>query len=88
MPEEKKRTKVGFPQSSRVLLNELFSRHEVDNSWTQDFPHLGYNEDEWFDLVEAGIYSEEGQLLNEKALEHFLETGEKKAHPEGGRRRI
>ena len=67
MPEEKrKKVRVGFPQSSRVLMNELFSRYPVNDRWVDDFPQLGYNEEEWDELVERGIYSPEGFLLEDK----------------------
>ena len=50
MPEEKRRNKkakksagnfdVGFPTSSRILLNELFSRYPTTGEWMYRFPDL------------------------------------------------
>ena len=58
-----KKIPIGFPETSRVLMNEMFSRHPYSHKWMYEFPQLDYNEDDWSDLIKMGVYSESGKLL-------------------------
>ena len=59
---------LDFPQYSRILLNELFSRQERDMDWRQ-FDDLGYDDDEMYRMEEAGVFDDAGNMV--KSVDDF-----------------